>query len=114
MRCVRASVADVADRRDEVADGRDRPVGPLGRDDVSVVVEHRRRDPARIRVTFGLPDPDLLTAAREGRVVLAGCTPDVPVEIECPVCGAMAVSSAVTPFDDGDEPGIQKGSKPPI
>jgi hypothetical protein len=43
-------------------------------------------------IVFGLPDGDGLEQAKRGEIVLGGCAPDVPIEIPCPDCGAIALA----------------------
>lgn len=45
---------------------------------------HRFRSP---RVVYGLPTPEAVRDAEEGRIVLGGCDPTFPVEPPCPTCG---------------------------
>ncbi len=48
---------------------------------------HRFRRP---RVVFGLPTPEAMAEAEEGKLILGGCDPTFPVPIECPDCGEIA------------------------
>lgn len=46
------------------------------------------------RVAYGLPAPEAMQGADEGRIVLAG-DPTFPPEITCPICG-LVVSELVS------------------
>jgi hypothetical protein len=44
------------------------------------------------QVVFGYPTPETFEAAERGDITLAGCTPDVPFQQDCPTCGLPAFS----------------------
>jgi rubredoxin len=39
-------------------------------------------------IVYGLPTPETMVRAERGDVILGGCDPGIPVEIDCPQCGA--------------------------
>jgi len=49
---------------------------------------HRFRIP---KVVYGYPTPEAMEAAGRGELTLGGCMPDLPVERDCPRCGATTV-----------------------
>ena len=43
------------------------------------------------RVEYGMPAPELMAEAERGDVLLGGCDPGDPVELNCPTCSARVL-----------------------
>lgn len=69
---------------------------------------HRFPEP---RILYGLPTPEAVREAEAGKLVLGGCDPTFPAEIECPECGERVGSGVgsgdpLTPVGEGSKPEI--------
>jgi hypothetical protein len=58
-------------------------------------------------IAFGLPTEEAMERAERGELLLAGCTPDVPYQVRCPRCGAIA--EWASQWASGGPPGGSEG-----
>jgi hypothetical protein len=57
----------------------------------------------RPKVVHGLPTPEAMRDAQDGKPILGGCDPMIPPEIVCPTCGEIVDRASGAP------PGVTDG-----